>query len=187
MPAPWDPDTVQTPAGPLRYRRSRAPRTGRRRRLPPPQRSAALGPRYSPLCAQNDVAHVEAYLPVISAALAAEGIQLSEEARRALTGLEAAPPPPHPRAARLELLEALREVTTVYCAADVLAQRHVVEVVTACLQFPCPAVQQIAQHALRQWRRVALVHLRVLTGAPSPQPPAHLPTATPACTRHGYM
>lgn len=114
---------------------------------------------------QNDVAHVEAYLPVISAALAAEGIQLSSAARSALAGLEAAPLPPHPRAARLELLEALREVTTVYCAADVLAARHVVEVVTACLQFPCPAVQQIAQHALRQWRRVALVHLRVFTGA----------------------
>eukprot|EP00892_Ulva_mutabilis_P000847 jgi/Ulvmu1/10763/UM068_0053.1 len=111
----------------------------------------------------SDVGHLEAYLPVISAALASEGIALSPAARAALAGLEAPPPPLHPRAARLELLEALREASTVYCAADVLAQRHAVEVVTACLQFPCTAVQQIAQHALRQWRHVALVHLRVLT------------------------
>jgi hypothetical protein len=65
---------------------------------------------------QGDVAHAEAYLPVILAALRKEGIAVPPAAAAMIDVLGSAAPAPHPAAEHVELLEGLRKVATVYAA-----------------------------------------------------------------------
>jgi hypothetical protein len=113
---------------------------------------------------QGDVAHAEAYLPVILAALRKEGIAVPPAAAATIDALGPAAPAPHPAAEHVELLEGLREVATVYAAADLLVSRHIVDVFSACEQHPVAAVRVLAGDALNSWRCLALTHLRFLAG-----------------------
>jgi hypothetical protein len=115
---------------------------------------------------QADVEHVQAYLPIVAHELAAEGIELSPSARDRIALLSKSNPytPPAPEMKRLELEEALREIGTAYSTCGTLASNAAVEVVTACTRFPCDAVRAMAAQTLRNWRRIAFVHVQTLTG-----------------------
>lgn len=111
------------------------------------------------------MAHAEAYLPVILAALRKEGIVVPAAAVKAVDALGPASDAPHPAANTVELLEALREVAKVYAAADILASRQIVELVSACEKHSQPAVRAMASDAINSWRRLALAHVRFLAGS----------------------
>ena len=112
---------------------------------------------------QADEEHIQANLPLIAAELAAAGCAVPSSAP---TAPPAPPAPPTGEARRLELLEALREVATTFSTAAGLVDTAAVDLVAACAKdFPCEAVRTLADTALRDWRRTALVHIHTLTGA----------------------
>jgi hypothetical protein len=115
---------------------------------------------------QGDLDHVQCYIPVVAHALRRAGMAIPESAIPSVAALENDNPywVHNPEMAKLELLEALREISTTYTNTAALVESHVVELVQACEAYPCKAVRTMAAEALEGWRRVALVHVRALIG-----------------------
>jgi hypothetical protein len=117
---------------------------------------------------QADLDDVQCYIPVVGHALRKVGISISQSALSRVTALEKDNPywVHKPEMEMLELLEALREISTTYTNTTALVESHVVELMHACRQFPCEAVRVMADEALEGWRRIALVRIRALIGVP---------------------